>query len=119
MPPSTRKQQIADLVRDARHRKGWTQTELAERVEVNLQTISHIERALHQPREPLMDRLADVLDTDLSIEAQAGHAMVDKIAAKLSERMRDVGSEQGLRLASDILERVETWRPRMAPPMKH
>ncbi len=110
--PSTRKQQIADLVRAARDRKGWTQAELAERVGVNLQTIGHIERALHKPREALMERLADALEADLSAEAQAGHAMIDEIAAKLSEKMRDYGPVDGLRCAADVLEVVENWKPR-------
>jgi transcriptional regulator with XRE-family HTH domain len=111
--PTTRKQQIAHLVRSARTEKGWTQAELAGRVGVNTQTISHIERALHMPsRLGLMERLEDVLDTDLSAEAQVGHAMIDEIVTKLTDRMRELDPVAGLRLASDVLEMVESWKPR-------
>lgn len=114
--PSTRKQQIAQLVRDARTAKGWTQAELADRLGVNTQTISHIERAMHQPsRQGLLERLEETLDTDLSAEAQVGHAMLDEIMRKLSERMRGLGPADGMRMASDILDAVETWRPKGRP----
>lgn len=109
--PSTRKQQIAQLVRTARVAQGWTQAELADRVGVNVQTISHIERAMHKPRESLMEKLEEVLDTDLSAEAQVGHALLDEIVTKLSERMRDLGPADGIRIAADVLEAVENWRP--------
>ena len=112
MASSTRKQQIAALVRAGREHKGWTQTELAERVGVNMQSISHIERAMHKPREALMDKLEAVLNIDLSAEARAIHAKLDEIVAKLSERVRDLDPVQGIQMASDILEKVETWRPK-------
>lgn len=110
--PSTRNQQIADLVRTARLAKGWTQGELAERLGVNPQTVGHIERALHKPRPSLMEQLEDVLDTDLSAEAQVGHALLDEIVDKLAAKMRDLGPGDGIRIAADILEAVETWTPR-------
>lgn len=110
--PSTRKQQIAQLVRDARLAKGWTQAELAERVDRHPQTIGHIERALHHPNPELMGRLESELDTDLSAEAQVGHAMLDEIVRALSVRMRDLGPVDGMRITSDTLEFVESWRPR-------
>lgn len=111
--PSTRKQQIAALVRDARVAKGWTQTELAERVGVNMQTISHIERALHKPsRQGLLERLEDALDTDLSAEAQVLHTMIDEIVHQLSKRIADMGAADGMRFTQDILEDVQDWKPR-------
>jgi transcriptional regulator with XRE-family HTH domain len=114
--PTTRKQQIAQLVRNARTEKGWTQAYLAERVGVNTQTISHIERAMHMPsRLGLLERLEDTLDVDLSAEAQVGHAILDEIVSKLTERMRDLGPMEGLRLAADVLDVVESWKPRRRP----
>lgn len=112
MPATTRKQQVADVVRAARQAKGWTQTELAEQVHVNMQTISHIERAMHLPREDLMARLEAALDADLSAAAAAGHAMIDEVAAKMSERMRELGMTDGIEYASAVLDLAESWKPR-------
>jgi transcriptional regulator with XRE-family HTH domain len=109
--PSTRLQQIAQLVRTARVDKGWTQAELADLVGVNAQTIGHIERAIHKPRPELMEKLEATLEADLSAEAQIGHALLDDIYHKLAERMRDLGPVEGIRLATDIQEAVETWQP--------
>lgn len=111
--PSTRKQQIASLVRDARNAKGWTQDELADRVDVHTSTISHIERAKHKPeRNGLLEKLEDALEVDLSAEAMAGHAMVDEVVRKLTDQMRALGPVDGLRIAADTLEFVENWRPK-------
>ncbi len=56
-----------DLVND-RIRHGWTQTELARRSGVRLETISRIESGKHVPRQETLVKL----DRALSAQAQAG-----------------------------------------------
>ena len=45
-------------VRDLRERKGWSQGELAERLEVSRQTINAIETGKYDPSLPLAFRIA-------------------------------------------------------------
>ncbi|OAM26395.1 MULTISPECIES: helix-turn-helix transcriptional regulator [Eikenella] len=53
-------------VRDLRRQKGWSQQELAERVEVARQTINLIENNRYNPTLSLCLKLARVLESDLN-----------------------------------------------------
>ena len=49
----------------------WTQDQLAERTEVDAETISRVERGAHLPSLPTLDRLASVMQVtlgDLALE---------------------------------------------------
>ena len=49
---------VLSRVRDLRERKGWSQGELAERLEVSRQTINAIETGKYDPSLPLAFRIA-------------------------------------------------------------
>lgn len=49
---------MKNMVKDLRGAQGWTQTELAERVEVSRQTIHAIESGKYDPSLPLAFRFA-------------------------------------------------------------
>ena len=53
-------------VRNLRRQKGWSQQELAERVEVARQTINLIENNRYNPTLSLCLKLAQVLESDLN-----------------------------------------------------
>jgi putative transcriptional regulator len=54
-------------MRELRERKGWSQGELAERLEVSRQTINAIETGKYDPSLPLAFRIAEIFG--LPIEA--------------------------------------------------
>jgi putative transcriptional regulator len=49
---------VLSRVREMRERKGWSQGELAERLEVSRQTINAIETGKYDPSLPLAFRIA-------------------------------------------------------------
>ena len=49
---------VLSRVRELRERKGWSQGELAERLEVSRQTINAIETGKYDPSLPLAFRIA-------------------------------------------------------------
>ena len=52
---------IGTHLREMRQRRGWTQAQLAERVEVSRQTINYVENGTYCPSTYLALRLARVL----------------------------------------------------------
>ena len=56
----------ANQVRQYRQIKGWSQQELAQRVEVARQTVNLIENNRYNPTLLLCIKLAHALDTDLN-----------------------------------------------------
>jgi putative transcriptional regulator len=50
---------VRNLVRDLRTERGWTQAELAERLDVSRQTVIAIERERYDPSLPLAFAIAD------------------------------------------------------------
>jgi putative transcriptional regulator len=49
---------MRNRVRELRNEKGWTQSELAERLEVSRQTIHAIENGIYDPSLPLAFTIA-------------------------------------------------------------
>ena len=49
---------MKNRVRELRNEKGWTQSELAERLEVSRQTIHAIENGIYDPSLPLAFTIA-------------------------------------------------------------
>ncbi len=56
---------IGDKIRELRKKRGMTQEELAERVNVVRQTVSKWEKNLSVPDADILQRLCDVLDVDV------------------------------------------------------
>ena len=109
--PETSALTIAKIVRDARKAKGLTQKQLAEAVERNPQTISHIERAMHPPRQKLRAQLEEVLGVRLD---HAGLQEADAIAAvraALTERLAHLDASEGLMLLEHTARFMSEWEP--------
>lgn len=52
---------MRNLIRQLRTERGWTQADLAERLEVSRQTINSLEKGRYDPSLPLAFRIARVL----------------------------------------------------------
>ena len=66
---------VGSKVRKLRQRRGWTQRHLAEQAgDVTNQTISNIERELHQPSLALATRLARAFGVPLDELTRNGQA---------------------------------------------
>ena len=48
-------------VKKLREEKGMTQEQLADHIDVTVETICHIERGIHGPRFDTLEKIADVL----------------------------------------------------------
>lgn len=66
-------------IKSARDARGWSQADLARRVDVQPNTIARIERGEQLPKVPLAIRLAAELDT--TVEALFGDAVDRELAA--------------------------------------
>lgn len=56
---------MENRLRVLRVERGWTQAELAERLEVSRQTVVSIERGKYDPSLPLAFRMARLFDTEI------------------------------------------------------
>lgn len=56
---------MRNVIRERREARGWSQTELAERLEVSRQTIHAIETGKYDPSLPLAFKLARVFGTTI------------------------------------------------------
>ncbi len=67
---------MKNRLEEERSRRGWTQQELADRVEVSRQTVISLERGRYNPSIILAFRLARLLDTrieDLFLYEEEDH----------------------------------------------
>lgn len=55
------KSSVAQRIRAFRKLKGYTQTELAERLEVSIAVLGAIERGTRRPEQKLIRKISDVL----------------------------------------------------------
>jgi transcriptional regulator with XRE-family HTH domain len=85
---------FGDALRAARKRAGWSQTELAQRSGVHLNTVSQVERGGADPRLSTLQALGNTLGLSLhvqvlgfvvSVEAQPAQAMPNGMPAFLSK----------------------------------
>lgn len=53
---------MKNVVRALREDRGWSQTELAERLDVSRQTVHSIEKGKYSPSLPLAFRIAEVFE---------------------------------------------------------
>ena len=54
------------ILRELRHKKGWSQEELADRANLHFTYISQIERGLKSPSLRSLGQIADALEVSLS-----------------------------------------------------
>jgi transcriptional regulator with XRE-family HTH domain len=85
---------FGDALRAARKRAGWSQTELAQRSGVHLNTVSQVERGSADPRLSTLQALGNTLGLSLhvqvlgfvvSVEAQPEQALPNGMPAFLSK----------------------------------
>jgi transcriptional regulator with XRE-family HTH domain len=62
---------FGDALRAARKRVGWSQTELAQRSGVHLNTVSQVERGSADPRLSTLQALGAVLGVNLQVSVSA------------------------------------------------
>lgn len=56
---------MKSLVRELREARGWSQAQLAERLDVSRQTVNAIETGKYDPSLPLAFRIAAVFDSTI------------------------------------------------------
>ena len=84
---------VGDFLRETRMRKGYTQEELAIKLNVVRQTVSKWEKGLSVPDADVLCKIADVLDTDVStllgeeIVEETDKSAVAQQLAKISEQL--------------------------------
>lgn len=84
MPHTNRQQAPLTWLRLAREMRGWTQTELGDRVQMTQAQISRLEGGQRQPRHVTVQRLARALDVDPhKLFSEDGPTPHDVIAAFL------------------------------------
>ena len=84
---------FSDNLKAIRKAKGYTQEELAIKLNVVRQTVSKLEKGLSAPDADVLSKIADVLDTKVSVllggaipEEDAPNAVAEQLA-KISEQM--------------------------------
>ena len=84
---------FSENLKAMRKAKGYTQEELAIKLNVVRQTVSKWEKGLSVPDADVLSRMADVLDTKVSVllggavEKEADTNAVDEQLAKISEQL--------------------------------
>lgn len=53
---------LGDLIKEARIKKGWTQTELANKIDMSQSMVAFWEKNIRKPKEKTLRRIADVLE---------------------------------------------------------
>jgi putative transcriptional regulator len=53
---------VRNIIRELRSERGWTQADLAARLEVSRQTVNSLEKGRYDPSLPLAFRVARVLE---------------------------------------------------------
>ena len=92
---------LSENIKNLRKQKGLTQEELAIRLNVVRQTISKWEKGISVPDVTLLEKLADVLDTD-----------VGTLLGKTMESGNDTtqAAEQLARISEQLAIRNRRWR---------
>lgn len=65
-----KREKVAELIRTARVQRGWSQTELGERVGFSQNTIARIENLRFSPNADQLYIILDCLDLPLQIDKQ-------------------------------------------------
>ena len=93
-----------------RKQLAWTQDQLAERVEVDAETISRFERGAHLPSLPTLDRLATVMQVTLGDLAMDSTPVKIEESAVISAWMQDLSAENRRFILNVIRECCEHLR---------
>jgi transcriptional regulator with XRE-family HTH domain len=56
---------LADRIKQLRHQRGWSQTQLAKKLNVHQKQISGYERGIHSPSIELLIRMAELFNVSL------------------------------------------------------
>lgn len=85
--------QIARRVRQARLKKGWTQEQLAEALDVASETVSRYESGRVPLSLTMLDRVADALDTRIEALVGKGPTGLNRAETELVEGWRLLDGE--------------------------
>lgn len=104
--------EIGRNIRRYRTEKGWKQKELAERVNVTEQHISHIENAHTQLSLPTLVAIANALEVDCNtlLGKTLTGAQMAMMRGELGEVLADIGDDPGrMRLCVGICQLVKDY----------
>lgn len=99
---ANRKGLFGERIKSLRESKGWTQENLAEKMEVNTNYLSSIERGKENPTFDMLMKFSDGLGVEMWELFDFGH---ESRAAELKEMLKRFGSElseEKLRLAVKV-----------------
>ena len=110
---------IGTHIRVARKRMGYTQAELAERLDLSANFIAHLERGSRRPSLDTLIALSDLLQVPLDafFKAEGGPAAAPKDRPLVHRAVRLVrqSSDRRVRLVAQLLEQMQS-RPRKDRP---
>ncbi|MFQ5477599.1 MAG: multiprotein-bridging factor 1 family protein [Candidatus Binatia bacterium] len=95
-------------LRELRRRRGWTQRDLAEQLDVDPMSVSRWERGLSQPRRAMHDRLWALFDEMPTTTAAQRHRVAPSLglrvlaSERIDELVRAVGLDPALRALREI-----------------
>jgi transcriptional regulator with XRE-family HTH domain len=94
------RKRLGRRVKDLRRRRGYTQEQLAERIEINPKYLSSIERGAENPTLDLLCRLAKGLQVDLYelFHVEPDAAQPERLRRKLEGLIADIRPEDLLRI---------------------
>lgn len=103
---------LAKRIRSLREERKWTQTELAQKLEIHQKQISAYERGANKPPADILFRIAEVFDVTLDYLAYEKTNSNTKVNIKDRELLRlfetiDTYSEEEISLTKNILTMVE------------
>lgn len=80
-------QTLAQHIRSAREKRGWTQEQLAVRADVSRSTIQNLETGRRQPHRGSLKRIAEALGVDIAdlIPGEEAPLTAEEIAEKRAE----------------------------------
>lgn len=93
---------LAQQIRSAREKRGWTQEQLAVHADVSRSTIQNLENGRRQPHRASLRRIADTLGLDVAALNPAQPMTLEEIADKRSELLAALAELDALERGEDV-----------------
>ncbi|WP_410498655.1 helix-turn-helix transcriptional regulator [Chitinibacter sp. S2-10] len=97
---------LGNKLAECRQQLQLTQAQIAERLDVNTETISRFERGATLPSLQTLDRLASILQTDLASLVGGISAQPDELARELATALRALKESDRIWLSTIMQEMI-------------
>lgn len=93
---------LAQQIRSAREKRGWTQEQLAVHADVSRSTVQNLENGRRQPHRASLRRIADALGVDVADLSSAQPMTLAEIADKRAELLAALAELDALEQRRDL-----------------